>query len=557
MNTWPEILREDYQAAVIRLATLTEARTQYVVFASVELYPTEIPLPPADVKLQTQNTGDVRANIGVTAVSLTEGLSWYESALSGFFQIPGTSPPIPLTVVPLAPEPMLGRLLLSNNLPCGRQWHGGLRLNRLVPMSSLPEPVARLSSGRENAQHAKLRFWFADLLGFDVLAHDDLLGGLVLLAPNPVTRGVTTYIKEVRADGSELLGVKAALRRGHTADTLQIRLREERPGGSAVLERRLDRYGMAELDIPEQCEQTGVQLVCDKRGVLSLEAPGYFFRSVSVSTQIVQRAGKIDVPPRKKGEETTTQLLTSMPASIKPKPVPQNGLNAATQLRLLQGRREKRTGYWRPDGFMREQAENEHIFFNNRSEAVRLVHRLVRSARRQVIFVDPYFDHIDLRQFALMQQYEEVAVAVMTGRGENLWSRNSVPDGEAEFTGDAFLADLTKLEAELTAMRRLLPDVRVMGGRARVYHDRFLLIDDEVWHIGHSFNQIGYNELAVAVHIPRPEQIADLIREDLAQAERFVDAWPKIKALRPQRSRWRQALASALRRAAQFIGGKA
>ncbi len=532
MSSWPEICQEDYQATVIRLATLTEDGTQYLVFGSVELYPTEIPLPPSHVKLQRKNAGNATGTVSVTTVSLAEGLSWYESAVDGDLKVPGLTSPISLKTVGLSPEPGAGRLLLSNELPCGRGWHGGLRANRLVPMSALSEPISQLCSGEEHPQRAKLRIWFADLLGFDILAHDDLVGGLVLLAPNPVTRSVSTYIKEIRADGGEVLGVKAALRRGYGAETLQVRLREERPGGTAIQERRLDKFGMAEINIPEQCERTGLQLVCDKRGVLSLETPAFFFRSVSVTSHAVQRMGQVEVPARKKGEAPTKQSLTSMSAGARIKPTAPPP-KAAVRLRFLQGAREKRTGYWRPDGFLHKQAENERIFCNNRTEAELFVHQLVQSARHQVIFVDPYFDHIDVRRFALAQQHDEVAVAVLTGRSENLWSKLTLADGTIQVAGDAFSADLSNLDAELQKMRRTIPDVRLMGGSVRTYHDRFLLVDEDVWHVGHSFNQIGYGELSVAVRMSRPEQIAALIRNDLAQAEKFVDAWSEIKAFRP------------------------
>ena len=348
MNSWPEIFSQDYHGAVIRLATLTEAGTQYLVFASVELYPTEIPLPPAEVRPRRQNADDATGTVSVTAVSLDEGLSWYEGALAGDLKVPGISRAISLTTVELAAEPGIGRLLLSNDAPCARHWHGGLRANRLVPMSALPDQVARLCVGEEHPQRKKLRAWFADLLGFDVLAHDDFVGGLILMAPNPVTRSVATYIKDIRAEGGEVLSVKASVRRGHDAETLSIRLREERPGGTAIVERRLDRFGMAEIEIPEQCERTGVQLVCDRRGVLSLEAPGYFLRSISVSSQTFQNVGQIDVPGRKKGEASSKQPLISKSAGARAKPQPQVVLGAAAQLRNLQARRDKRTGVLAP-----------------------------------------------------------------------------------------------------------------------------------------------------------------------------------------------------------------
>ncbi len=71
-----------------------------------------------------------------------------------------------------------------------------------------------------------------------------------------------------------------------------------------------------------------------------------------------------------------------------------------------------------------------------------------------------------------------------------------------------------------------------MGDKARTYHDRFLVIDDVFWHVGHSFNQLGQSEVSMATQLRYPDEIRDWITEDIGRATPFVEGWPVLKAQR-------------------------
>jgi hypothetical protein len=92
---------------------------------------------------------------------------------------------------------------------------------------------------------------------------------------------------------------------------------------------------------------------------------------------------------------------------------------------------------------------------------------------------------------------------------------------------------LEKLNAELEAAGRKVPSILLMGGTvARTYHDRFLVVDDVVWHFGHSFNRVGGPDLSVATRLLHPEEMGALIEEDILNASSFLTTWPTLKALR-------------------------
>lgn len=532
MTDWADDLSEDYHAAALRLVTLTKGGVQHLLFASIEMYPHEIPPPPQSVERQRKNFGDATLSVGIVVMPIADALIWYKNALTGDMKVPGLTHDLTIATAPFLPEPIWGRLLISNDLPFALSWHGGLRIHRLVPTADLPDPIASLSLGKESEKHTNVRSWIADRLGFDLLAYDDFLGGLVLLVPNPVARGVRTYIKETLADGSERLRVRAVLRQGVDVNTLRVRLREERPGGISILEGHLDQFAMTEFIVPEQTYRLGLEFLCAKRGILSIQTPAHFFRSVRVSTQMMIPQGEVEVPARRRGAPSRiNRLMTARPEPAQRASEPSVN-SGALRLSTLQTRREARTGYRSPDGYFQSTEQDERIFLNNRGDVISFIQGLVRRAHESVVFVDPYFDEIDVREFALVTLYEGVSVSVLTGRSDNLWHKKADAHNKALFAGDMFAADLEKLNADLQTLGRTVPAVLLMGDAVRVYHDRFLVVDNVVWHFGHSFNRTGYEDVSMATRLLHPEEIRKLILEDVRNAAQFLSTWPMLKMQR-------------------------
>ena len=208
---------------------------------------------------------------------------------------------------------------------------------------------------------------------------------------------------------------------------------------------------------------------------------------------------------------------------------PAPAVSGALRLDNLQTRREARTGYRRPDGYFQSAAHDERIFLENRLDAVSFVQGLARHARERLIFVDPYFDEKDVREFALVTLYESVSVSVLTGRSDNLFREVITSDNKTLFAGDIFAADLQALNADLQSASRAAPAVLLMGNTARVYHDRFLVVDDVVWHFGHSFNRVGSDEVSMAARLLHPEEMHALILEDVRNAAPLLTTWPALR----------------------------
>lgn len=115
-----------------------------------------------------------------------------------------------------------------------------------------------------------------------------------------------------------------------------------------------------------------------------------------------------------------------------------------------------------------------------------LIADLVKSAKRSVIFIDP-FATIDVLKFAAMRARSVLAT---------IYSPRITPEFRAA-------ADLHKRQypgLELKTMRTV--------------HDRFLLIDDTVYHFGASFKDMGNEMTAYSVlNFVTPEEVIEKVSE--------------------------------------------
>ena len=115
-----------------------------------------------------------------------------------------------------------------------------------------------------------------------------------------------------------------------------------------------------------------------------------------------------------------------------------------------------------------------------------LVADLVKSAKRSVIFIDP-FATIEVLKFAAMRE-KEVKAAIYSAR--------ITPE----------------FEAAKNLHNKQYPglDLKTM----RTIHDRFLLIDDTVYHFGASFKDMGNEMTAYSVlNFVTPEEVIEKVRE--------------------------------------------
>ena len=123
---------------------------------------------------------------------------------------------------------------------------------------------------------------------------------------------------------------------------------------------------------------------------------------------------------------------------------------------------------------------------NTRFDGYVLIADLVKTAKKSVVFIDPFAD-ISVLKFAAMKA-KGVSATIYSAR----------------------ISHQFKEEAELYKKQHPEFDLKTM----RVIHDRFLLVDDTVYHFGASFKDMGAEFSAYSVlNFVTPEEVIEKVQE--------------------------------------------
>jgi hypothetical protein len=381
-------------------------------------------------------------------------------------------------------------------------------------MEPLAEPVKALRDGATEVEACiRAREWLRQHVHFDLLAYDDWLGSGVLIAPNPLLRYCGARIAARSATG-EIIEVGGAPRRSADLSTLKMTVEEVRAGVPAWhVEGTPNALGRFRAPAHSQVAAVGHDVFCSVRGLLDHAVPAFFFRSFSVTSHVIEGRSRQVAPPRRtpSAQPRTVHVLPTPAPSNEPPPT---GLR---QLEKLQRARAERVGDLRPaETFLVRQTVR--LLESDREGTVAWIRELIASARSQIIFVDPYLDADDLQEFATAASYQGVAIRGLINPRPR---RNSHTDVNGDLFGDQMLEKIKELRDPSQEFGSI--DIRV--SKTRRLHDRFLQIDDVVWHSGHSFNRIGGGEISLMTQVANPAETREMLAEAFAEAEPFETYW--------------------------------
>ncbi len=509
---WRGLIAGDYDRAVLRVAIATQAERRQLLFASVELLPTEIPSPPE--AFEKEHFKQVQLSACRVVVPIDDGLDWYEAAWAGQTQLPRST--IAVEAGTFAAEPAVKRFALAATPPFSPTWHMTPRIHRLAPEDEAEGLVASLATGMTTVPAFKrARVWLERQLHFDVLAHDDWLGAVALVAPNPLMRDISIQIAS-RDTAAETVEVGGQLRATKSASSLKVVFQERRVEALGVYSiKPLGAHGYVQERFEGEVADFGLTVTCDQRGILHENVPSWFMRGFQTYVQDQPLSKKVTVPARKaSGAASVVNASVLPPRPPQPGP-PVTGLRRITE---LEARRRRRFGEMRPLAIGPE-LRDTLIFKTDRGAAVEQIRRLIGRARQRLIFVDHYFCAPDLLEFATAVSQQQVAITVLVGRDTELLTKQlpgapsglSAADWLEQAAGDLAADDIIKPETV---------EVKIpMGGQA--FHDRFLIIDEEAWHCGHSFNKVGDGDYSAMTRIARPEELIEIVLAEAARGESF------------------------------------
>lgn len=487
MTTPPEILDilHGVRHATVALIVDTASSPPRLVTAAVHLLPPgQVRAPSLPTRFLTDDHPDqkkFRLAWRVAAMSADDALAWYVNLLQGSPTLPTPSDPAerakqdgtPLSCAALAAEPPWPSLQLTGpdlgTLPPGQPiWAQSLHVNALYPVDPPDRTLVALVDDPER------RDWIYRGTGVR-LARDNAcgwlaLGGAVLVIPDPLIRRSRLTLHQAPT-GSQI-DIALDTWPGSAPQTLSLTVIERRLGGGIgfIHTAPLPAPGQTRLALPHDPQMVEL-IVSQGTRARVLQPPAPFLRQAIVLTSIATRQSQIIDPAGNTVTEVTDHHDETMQVG--------HGRSGSTP-RVVQSHADARRinagtaagQYWFDptiDGTVNADKRS-----NERSLAIGIIKDLIINARKRVLIIDPYGADGEIFEFALHVRHDQINIGLLTTK--------------SAFTDQQKIA---ATDAALATARQIRPNMALRVGSPAALHDRFILIDDQVWRCGTSLNSIG------------------------------------------------------------------
>lgn len=489
-----DLIDQDYSCGEVTFLYNRQGNKRDLLFAVVELLPPSLePAPKLDVCKKFGRTNEV--NLRRWHLTAQEAIEWYKAVLDGRCSAPAPDDGARLHVSTgkMDCEPPWPSLALETNRfwgPLTPLWGGrpgGSRINQMISLSG-----QEALEGWTEPHRDQMRNWLKDYIPVDLFSRPVLWGSVHLILPNPLFRDIDERV----VDSRKSVALKLLAHPGRSLDGLMVSLREIRLAGiTSETHHPVPASGELIITLPHTPHMISVDVRCPDRGLLFHSEPTSFIGQISFSMNIVSGAREVEVPARSKKRGTErfqTPIVTPTHMTSVGEASPFSALRI-----LLNDRAEQ-------DRLSRSADIGYRWFKGNVELAVGFLRNALITAKTNVTIIDPYFGVVELLRFGLANATRGVVVRILTSK---MYLRDGTDDGKAR-------KKEKQLQRALEAIRlkdkTVQLQVRVMGGDSSPIHDRFLLIDEEIWLLGSSLNEFGDRGTAT-VRLPyAPETLRDL-----------------------------------------------
>ena len=409
------------------------------------------------------------------------------------------------------PDGSEGLIFHSGSLPKGK-------LEDILPeFSGTYRVYVQLAVGNEfgnlliNKSMLKAGFIVQKALGIPLLSHMEYWGSVFLCLPDP-------YIKRVELklgkDGRKLL-VRLLMRKDAPALKGFLELTDERRLGKGFCLRHEITKNVFSVEMPNEPEQLRYRIFTQD-GELIEESANYFMKKIHYQMEILAGRRRFIIPGR---EKTDVEMKSYEEFFIGDKEIETYAeyLNEEERKRSLEALEAERVFMYFPG--------NRYIN-DSRDKAVSILKELIGKAQRTCILCDPYFSNKDFLEYGIVVSSINVVLHVVTSEAfllQPFSEDNPVKQGE-------LLIDLLEQWHEHAFFC-----FHVLKGRKRSpLHDRFMVLDDDVYLLGSSFSEFG-SRATTLYKIPNPDLMKHVAErwiknEDLSLSfEEWVEEFKKLK----------------------------
>lgn len=494
--------------AVIRLAVVqTRGCKGRLLFATVTELAQGRPAPAKMVGVEACNLANSadRVFFRRTVLSKEDAVAWYTSLGEGERLTPVPTRPddrersdgVPFLVPRLQddqPWPALG-------LPIMEEFFsrpGQQALDAAPFIGSVPGRVHRRFGHHEGLDAFLLdrvaQAFVARRMHVNLSEYQEYLGSAAYIAPDPIIRQIDNFMAPAKDGRGERIIYRFVPRPGQNLEHLRLTTFDK----EARLLTSFDTHHVPAdgiLDVAKgTCSgQYGYVVTHEQHGVLAYQPFVGFLRQMNLSIQVAPRKSvTVRVPTTSAKDAPPMEYQAAVEQEVASHSILGEVTSPGPGARVeVEAQRRERLAFAKQYG--------QRWFPNNsREEAAHFVREVLRAARFRVVIVDPYLGALQLGQFLYVIYGSEVNVTLLT-------TALAFEATATESRRDQ-LRIFSKHLADLKDVQRLEPEVRVVP--ASKLHDRFMVVDNEVWFVGNSLNSLGV-KASMIVRLPNPDEVID------------------------------------------------
>ncbi|WP_139253429.1 VPA1262 family N-terminal domain-containing protein [Burkholderia ubonensis] len=412
------------------------------------------------------------------------------------------------------PWPALG-LPIAEDLFSGP---GGRTIDPAPFIGSVPGRLHRRFGDRSGLEafleDALARAFVARRMHIDLFEYREYLGSAVYIAPDPVIRQIDYFMVPAKNGQGERIVYRVVPRPGQSLEGVHVTSFDKEARLLTSFETRaLPANGILDVEKGTCMGEYGFVISHDRHGVLAYQPSVPFLRQMNLSIRAAPRSARtVSVPSSDSADSPRTEYPAAMGSELASKSVLGEVRNPGASVRVAV------EAMWRERLADAKRYGQRWFDEGTRDEAIHLIRELLRAARSRVIIADPYLGTLQLGQFLYAVHGSEVSVTLLT-------TRLAFNTTAAESKLDLLKSFKDGLDS-LNKYQQLAPDVRILPSSS--LHDRFLVVDDDVWFVGNSLNSLG-EKASMIVRLPNSNEVIERLQKLAAKApslDAYIDTLP-------------------------------
>ena len=426
----------------------------------------------------------------ITAKDVTNG--WDKKERNLTFEDIGEEPFLPFFSVPDSEQYTWDKAAIWGKYSSGFRWHQKRSLSNKELIDIFQTQKGIKSSSK----------WLNERLPFDLLTRPLLLGSAHLILPNPLFRSIK--FGPSREDDKKLI-LNIAHGSLFSSSALTAYVREARPCGNTQIFNFLITSSFMEIECLYEFHTVGIEIVCSVRGLIFSQKPVSYIKTISIGMGVISKQRIIKIPKigkNKKEEEFVSGVVGSV-----------NEINVRASEPVKSALAVVLTEKYKIENAKLAKDLQQSWFSGNEDDAVSYVKEIVRIAKEDILFVDPYFGFIELSRYALAVSDGNIRIRILTSKNFLIQLTKITEDKEVE--------NLELLKNHYDNVLKQDPslkiEIKVMMGAKPNIHDRFIKNKNNVWMLGSSLNEFG-SRGTMAIKLPDPDKVAREIEEEWSKA---------------------------------------